>query len=339
MRSDIVKLAFVGTGNIAEQHMKYLKEFTDVKIVGLYDINEETLLKGKRQFGGDAYKSIDQMLDNSCPDAVYICLPPFAHGKAEFACIERGIHFLVEKPLSNDLNLAEKIANEVSASEIITCSAYMNRYRRGVNEAKKLLAKYPISLVYGGWLFDTPNNHPWITQKKLSGGQLLEQTTHLFDLVRYLCGEVLSVHCYGSKLIVPQTNRYDVEDATVVSMQLQSGAVANIQSSWSVGFDKYIYLNLFGPDIQVEFRNWEFDTRIKSRGTTVPFEIPGEKDIFAIESRAFLDAVKQNDPTKILCDYVNGVRSLKVSFAANKSLKTGNSIQLDSLDTTEYTRR
>jgi len=329
MQNKQMKVDFIGAGNIAYQHMQALKKVSDVEIVGLYDLNEGILRTRQAQFGGKAYLSIEQMLDNSNPDAVYICLPPYAHGEAEFSCIERKLSFLVEKPLSNNLSLAKKISDKVQTSGIITCSAYMNRYRKSVNEAKKLLEIYPMSLVSGGWLFETPVDHPWITQKNLSGGQLLEQTTHLFDLVRYLCGEISEVQCYGCKGIVSQTKIYDVEDATVVSLQLKSGAVASIQSSWSVGFDRFIYLNLFGPNVQIQFTNWEFDVQIKSRSNQNLITIPGEKDIFAIESRAFLDAIRQNDPAKIKSDYKEGVRSLQISFAALKSLETGDSIQSD----------
>lgn len=329
MQNKKMNVAFIGTGNIAYQHMQALKEVHNADIVGLYDLNERILRTRQAQFGGKTYSSIEYMLDDSKPDAVYICIPPFAHGEAEFSCIERKIPFLVEKPLSNDLNLAQKIAYEVQKSGTITCSAYMNRYRKGVNEAKKLLEIYPVSLVSGGWLFETPIGHPWITQKNLSGGQLLEQTTHLFDLVRYLCGEISGVQCYGCRGIIPQTNVYDIEDATVVSLQLESGVVASIQSSWSAGFDRFIYLNLFGPNVQIQFQNWEFDVQMKSRNSHNTSTIHGEKDILAIENRAFLDAIRQNDPNKIKSDYKDGVRSLQISFAALKSLETGNSIPLD----------
>lgn len=329
MQNEKMNVAFIGTGNIAYQHMQALKEIPNVEIVGLYDLNERVLQIRQSQFGGKIYSSIDQMLNDSIPDTVYICLPPYAHGEAEFSCIERRIPFLVEKPLSVDFSLAKKIADEVQKSGIVTCSAYMNRYRKSVNEAKKLLETYPISLVSGGWLYKTPVNHPWITKKDLSGGQLLEQTTHLFDLVRYLCGEISEVQCYGCKGIIPQTEAYDIEDATVVSLKLKSGAVASIQSSWSVGFDRFIYLNLLGPDIQIQFQNWEFDAQIKSRNTHDTSIINGENNILAVESRAFLDAIRRNDPTKIKSDYVDGVRSLQISFAALKSLETGNPIRLE----------
>jgi len=323
-----IRIAFVGTGNIAVQHMKYLSMFSDVEISGLYDINEDILRTRRYEFGGETYNSIDKMLDTLEPDAVFICVPPYAHGEAELACIERSVPFFVEKPLSNDLTLAKNIAHTVGCSDIITAVGYMNRYRHGVQKARNLLKSHPVTLIHGAWLIGTPINHLWLTQKKLSGGQLIEQTTHLFDLIRYLCGEVSSIHCYGAKGFIQLTSTYDTEDASGVLIQLESGAVASVISSWSSGLEHSIYLRLFGPDIYIEFDDWEFDTKIIMRERSYPLEIPGEKNIFAIEDRAFIDAVKYNDPSGILSDYEDGVRSLELSFAANESLETGKPVHI-----------
>ncbi len=47
------------------------------------------------------------------PDAVYVCVPPFAHGPAERAVIEAGIPLFVEKPISLDLDLAGDLARRI----------------------------------------------------------------------------------------------------------------------------------------------------------------------------------------------------------------------------------
>lgn len=331
MKQKEINVAFIGAGNIAYQHMLALKQIPDANIKGLYDIDGEVLQKRSEEFGGEVHSSIDNLLDNVKPDVVFICLPPYAHGEAEFACIERRIPFLVEKPQSNDMDLARTISDKVQEAGIITCAAYMNRYRKGVNEAKRLLQTYPVSSLSGGWLFETPLNHPWITRKKLSGGQLLEQTTHLFDLIRYLCGEITEVQGYGCKGIVPQSESYDIEDASIVSLKLESGAVASIQSSWSAGFDRFIYLNAFGPDIQIQFENWELDVQMKARHSPDVIRIPGESNIFEIEISNFLSAVKEGNFNGIKSDYADGVKSLRISFAALKSIETGDSVLLDDL--------
>jgi predicted dehydrogenase len=165
-------------------------------------------------------------------------------------------------------------------------------------------------------------------QKELSGGQMVEQTTHLFDLVRYLCGEASSVHCCGAKGFIPISDTYNTDDATGALIKLKNGAFASILSSWSSGIENRIYLNLSGPHISVQFANWELDTKILLRDSPNPMVIPGERDIFSIEDRAFINAIKENNPAEILSDYSDGVKSLEISMAANKSLEYGKSVRL-----------
>ena len=278
------------------------------------------------------YNSVNQMLDNVSPDAVFICIPPYAHGEAEVACIKYKIPFFVEKPIARNMATAKKIARSVRTSGITTSVGYMNRYRQSVREAKKLLQRYPANLIHGGRFTRVSVDHPWLTQKALSGGQLLEQTTHFFDLVRYLCGEVSSVFCYGSRGFIPTSDTYDIEDSVSTILQMKSGAVASISGSWSSGFGDDSHLVLLGPDIKVEFKNWDHDVRVFSHSSPSPIEIAGEKDIFAIEDRAFLDAVRSGDKTKILSDYDDAVRTLKVGLAAIKSLEAGRPVKLTTND-------
>lgn len=329
VHKQVINISFIGAGNIATQHMNYLKKFPDVKIFGVYDIHQNTVLA--KQHGCDVgfYNSLDQMLDGVKPDAVFICIPPYAHGKAEMMCIERKIPFLVEKPLAREIDVARRIASEVKNSGVITSVAYMNRYREGVQKAKKLIEKFPVTMIHGGWIINPPNmDHPWLMKHELSGGQVVEQTTHLFDIVRYLCGEVSYVQCYGTKGFIPISDTYNTYDATGTLFRFKSGIFASILSSWSSGLENKIYLNLSGVDINIQFNGWDFDAQISSRDHPEAVYIPGEKNIFAIEDRAFVNAVKHNNPAEVLSDYANGVKSLEISIAANKSLEAGSPVSL-----------
>ena len=69
-------------------------------------------------------------------DAVYICIPPFAHGDVEAAVIAAGLPFFVEKPLSLDIAAAEAIAREVQQRGLITAVGYHWRYLDTVEEAR-----------------------------------------------------------------------------------------------------------------------------------------------------------------------------------------------------------
>ncbi len=74
-------------------------------------------------------------LDRIKPDTTWVCLPPHTHGEAELALVQRRIPFFVEKPITNDLALAKKIAEAIDKAGSFAGGAYLNRYRRSVNRA------------------------------------------------------------------------------------------------------------------------------------------------------------------------------------------------------------
>ncbi len=317
-----IKLCFIGAGNVAAQHARHLKSLSGVEISGFYDTMGRNAFAYKSNLIKNPSQSIKQMFKNTDPDAVFICTPPFAHGEAEEACIEHKVPFFVEKPLSNSVENASKIMRQIRRVGIITSVGYMNRYQKGVQIAKRLARSYKISMVNGTWAVETPRRHPWLTQEKLSGGQILEQLTHLFDTVRDLCGEAESVYAYGANGFVRRSKIYDTYDAIGTLIKLKNKAVANISGSWSSNAVKDINLKLYGPEINIGFNNWNFDTVISSKRAR-NLNVPGSNDIFFVEDMAFLKAIRSGSTESIMCDYENGVETLKLSIAAKKSLETG----------------
>ena len=71
--------------------------------------------------------------------------------------------------------------------------------------------------------------HPWWGKFDVSRGQMVEQTTHVFDLIRYFLGDVVSAHAYGIKNV--SDGIADFEECTVCNMQFESGAVGSITST------------------------------------------------------------------------------------------------------------
>jgi hypothetical protein len=59
-----------------------------------------------------------------------------------------------------------------------------------------------------------------------------------------------------------------------------------------------------------------------------PIEVPGEPNIFEIEDNAFIDAVRLNDPSRIMCTYSDGLKTMEVTIAANISMETGKPVSL-----------
>lgn len=94
--------------------------------------------------------------------------------------IEQKLPFFIEKPLATDLATAEGIAAGVATTGLVTAVGYHWRYLDTTERAQELLSN-PARLALGYWLDFTPPP-AWWARREQSGGQMVEQTTHIFDL-------------------------------------------------------------------------------------------------------------------------------------------------------------
>lgn len=325
-----MRIAFIGTGNIARQHAQGLANQENVEFVAGYDAVPGRARAFAEDFGGEPYESLSEMLDTSAPEAVWVCLPPFAHGEAEMALLERGIPFLVEKPVSNSMQTARQIAEKVKETGTLVAAGYMNRYRRGVNRARELLADDPAVLVHGAWIGGTPGV-PWWREKALSGGQIVEQTTHIFDLVRYLVGEPEVVCAQAARGFVRDLPDYDVEDASAVAVKFAGGAIGSLMSccaNRSGGGG--VHLTVVARDHVSNFTGWDNELVVQ-KSHLEEEHIGGEPDIFEIEDTSFLRAVAEDDPGLVRSPYMDAVKTLAFCLAANKALETQEAVQVSSI--------
>jgi predicted dehydrogenase len=301
-----------------------------VQLVGAYDVLAERAQAFAGEYGGTAYTALAELLDRAKPDAAWVCLPPFAHGEAELALLARRIPFLVEKPISNSLDVARRILGEVERTGTLVAAGYMNRYRRGVQRLRELLASDPPVLLQAAWIGGTPGVS-WWRVKAQSGGQIVEQTTHLFDVARYLAGEPERVYAAGAHGFVNDMPGYDVDDASVVSVQFVSGAVGSMLSCCAhrtgVGG---VHLAVTATHLQATMTGWDLSTVIhKSR--LEQEQIAGEPEIFAIEDAAFLRAVETGDPQSVRAPYADAIKTLAFCLAADQSLTSGLPVEIAAL--------
>jgi myo-inositol 2-dehydrogenase/D-chiro-inositol 1-dehydrogenase len=332
--TDRVKLAFIGSGGIVRSHLEQgLKDFEDVEFAAWCDLNPETAQARREQVGGQGaiYTDARQMLDEVKPDAVYIMLPPHAHGPSEALVVERRLPFFIEKPVAIDLETALEVAGGVAKYQLLTSVGYMTRYRRSVQRVRELLQAQTPVLLHGGWLGGGPRAYEgiwkWWVQKDKSGGQFLEQTTHTIDLARYLFGDVVSVYAVPVRDRRARPDFFTIEDASMVQLTFANGAAGNLYSSCSTSFGGGVSLTAWATDMRAEFTGWEHSVQIYLPGDE-QIAIPGEQNIFAFEDRAFVDSVKAGKNVGILATYEDGLKATAIACAANESMESGEVLEV-----------
>ncbi len=321
-----VRIGFVGAGGIAAYHFANLEKIGDARVVGIYDVVAEKAAAAASRFpGSQVYPSLVEMLESAGLDALYVCVPPYAHQDYEVLAAERGVHLFVEKPISTTLGRAREVASAIAEAGVISAVGYHWRYLDTTARARELIAGKPIGLAQGFWVGGFPQV-AWWRVKAQSGGQIVEQTTHIFDLARYLLGEVESVYALGSKGLMTDWPGYDVEDASAVALRFRSGTVATINSADIAPRGAgTIGLQLYSRDLVVSVMN----SGLKVQTPLRTEEVQPAVNPYMVEDQAFVQAVKSGDPSGILSTYADALRTLAVTLAASESIETGKVVQVE----------
>jgi predicted dehydrogenase len=318
-----VKIGFVGTGGIANHHMRTLAEIPEAEMVAFCDVVEEKALQAATTYGGKAYGQYEDMYDSESLDAVYLCLPPFAHQQQELAAIEHGLPIFVEKPVATSMEKAREIASALRDKDLISAVGYHWRYMDTTEKASERIADQPVGFALGAWMGGMPGVSWWRVLAE-SGGQMVEQTTHIFDLARHLLGEVEEVHAMGRSGLMEDVENYDIHDASITNLRFQNGAVASITSACMLSAGSQVGLDLYQKDQVLRIGNG-----------ALAIDSPDGQEVLEqsnnptqAEDRTFLQAVQSGDPSAIRCDYAEAVKTLQLTLAATQSAIEGRVVEL-----------
>ena len=238
------------------------------------------------------------------------------------AALEQGLPFFVEKPLAVDLETAETIARGVQDRELVTAVGYHWRYLDTTERVRELLSENPARLALGYWLDTTPPPEWWVREAG-SGGQMIEQTTHIFDLARLLVGEVTRMYAASAKTERPAFPSADVGDVSVAALHFASGALGTVSSTCLLRGPHRIGLHLFCEGMVVEMS--EFDIMV-GVGQGSPLQ-QAQGDPFVREDRDFIDPV-QGKPNRVRVPCYEGLKTHRLGSAAARSAREGRVVEL-----------
>ncbi|WP_093212742.1 Gfo/Idh/MocA family protein [Sediminibacillus albus] len=321
-----MKIGLIGTGGFSRMHAGLLKQIEGVQIAsicGSSSAKAENMAAGCK--GAAAFGNVKKMLEAVKLDAVYICVPPMAHGDIEKELIQWDIPFFVEKPLGNDYELPRQLAAMIEEKSLITSVGYQFRYMQSVYQLKKLLKDHKVGLVTGNWGGSMPQVHWWRDQTQ-SGGQFIEQTTHLVDLLRYLLGEIREVHAvYGEQIIKEKYEGVTVADIGTVSMKMENGIVANLTNTCilpeGVGNIELVFYTDQGI---IKWSPKQLKIITAGEEKTHYYDDSG----YLEQSKTFLQAVQTGNRAGILAGYADAAKTQKATCAALESSRNGLSVVL-----------
>lgn len=327
-----IKVAMIGCGARARAHLKGLITFDDIELVGFCDIVEEKAKDFVERAGtGKSYTNLREMLDDAKPQAVIIAVPPHEHGEIEFEIIERGIHFLIEKPMALQYDLAEKICKMAEEKGIITSVGFQDRYQDITEKTLEFVKDRTVAHIDGSWVGKLPTVW-WWRKFETSGGQIVEQNIHIFDMLRQLFGEAESVYCLKHRGMIDPVARdvegFNVDDFTTVLIKMKNGAIASIKTGCYPleGCTVPNGMDIYCEDATVHYNLRKTVTLKDKNGEETYTRNSNQNELI---DRGFIDAVKTGDTSTIRSPYSDALKTLRLCMACQESADTGRIVYLD----------
>ena len=233
------KVALVGCGAIAPNHLTALNELPNVSVVALCDKRPENAQKMRDEYcqGARIYTDLDTMLENEDLDSLHITTPHFLHAPMAINALERGINVFLEKPMciSRDEIKALLAAEARSTGRICVC--FQNRFNATTELAESIIESDGGAIsAYGTVIWDRSEEYYLESDWRGSmategGGVLINQAIHTLDLLCHFLGRPKSL--YATTANHHLKDKIEVEDSSEGMIEFESGAFANFYATTS----------------------------------------------------------------------------------------------------------
>jgi predicted dehydrogenase len=348
--ADRLGVAIVGTGTIANSHMRSLSQHAPANVVAVFDVlGDRARAFAERWSIPNVARELGEVLERKDVEAVIVATPPFAHMAATVAALEAGKHVLCEKPFALRLGEAERmVATAEQVGRFLAVCSGRQRCGAAMRKADALREAGELGEVYharctqlrfrGRPGIDILRESAWfVDSERAGGGSLMDTGVYRIDMLLALLGHarvksVLAQTKLGIGAVPPGSPEQDVEDHATVMVACENGASAVLESAWSS--------NMAGADALVVF-----GTKAGLRFDPLTLIYPGRvRDQRAMEERVL--GVEDRDTRgfgDISQQFVDGVLAgrqpltparealevTRVISAAYESARTGRAVELN----------
>ncbi len=228
-----LRVGILGCGSFAHVHSKIVTAMPDhARLVAFSDRNDYKAQDFRQTYAPDAmtFTHHHEMLEKADLDVMISCLPPSGHTDEVALAAQAGVHILIEKPIALDSDQAWAMVEASESAGIKTQVGFMFRFGEAVERFRALQdagQAGPVALMMGRY-FCNALHAPWWRMREKSGGQVVEQAIHLFDLLRYMAGEAVGVYSIQENLFHREVPDYTIEDTSATIVRLKHGGMGMI---------------------------------------------------------------------------------------------------------------
>lgn len=320
-----IRIGIIGAGFIGGVHAGILARDERVQLAAIHDVDAARAQQLARAHDARVASDSSELIEQC--DAVYITTPNTQHVSLALAAIDAGKHVFCEKPLATNISDAESVFAKTQQLQSVFQVGHNRRFAPVYATLKQLLAEKHaphsahVKMNRGELL-----NPIWTGDPNVTGGFLYETPIHMFDMMRFLFGEVENLQAIGSK------HEYrEVDDFSIV-LKFANGLHATLataaDASWLFPFERVEVFCHHATLVTREMETLVCSTNIEGHFTEQSMhQLPREEKWgYLQEDRAFVDSIVNGTPPLVTA--LDGLMSVELVNAVYESVRNNTTIQV-----------
>ncbi len=297
-----LRIGVVGVGVMGSNHARVLAGLAGVTLVGIADPDRKQAEFVAQTLGCQGVATVGELLDLGL-DAITIAAPTQLHHEIALACIARGVHVLVEKPIASSVEEGNDIVAAAKRAGVTLMVGHVERFNPAVEAVKQAIRGEDILSIAITRVGPFPPRMSNI-------GVVIDLAVHDIDLIRWFTDfEIIDVQPQVSSAVAER------EDIALLQFRTASGVLAHINTNWLTPFKarnitiatrgKYVMGDLLTRQV-TECFGFQPDGSYSMRHLSV-----GHAEPLRAELTAFIDALRSGDAPPVTGE--EGVASLEIA--------------------------
>ena len=234
MNAEKLRVAVIGVGHLGEYHVQKYKAIPGVDLVGVVDVNRARASEIGERYHVKPFFDHNDILDRV--DAVSLAVTTEMHFHVAKDILSRGIHMLIEKPITYDINDADSLIDMAKKHDLVFQVGLVERFNPAIVHMESLLSK-PV--------FIEAHRMNLFAKRGLDVDVVLDLMVHDLDIILHIVpAEVTEVHATGMAVITDKT------DIASVRLVFADGTAANLTAS-RVSGKMLRKIRVFQPDAYI----------------------------------------------------------------------------------------
>jgi UDP-N-acetylglucosamine 3-dehydrogenase len=304
----LLRVGVVGVGVMGSNHARVFGDLPGIRLVGIVDPDRKQRDLVTAALGCPSFSGVEGLLADGV-DAVTIAAPTHLHQELALACIERGVHVLVEKPIAPSVEEGRAIIAAARRTGVALMVGHVERFNPTVEAIKEAIRDEDILSIAITRVGPFP-------PRMSNVGVVIDLAVHDIDLIRWFTeSDIVEVQPQLSSAVAAR------EDIALLQFRTASGVLAHINTNWLTPFKarnvtiatrkKYIMGDLLTRQV-TECFGFQPDGSYSMRHLSV-----GHAEPLRAELQAFIGAIRDNRQPAVTGE--EGVASLEIAIRCLES--------------------